>query len=220
MDIYLDKMCGKDKWAAYCISLKRCVERRSNFTKWAESIDLTFEFFDAIDKLNLNASDIDAHGTIVGKEISPGATACRMSHEALYKKILTDKIQWVFILEDDAGFIHSSKEELYEFCKTLVSSTIKPGMFQFGYHTASKIPYSCLRPSAHPSLYKYEYADQAHAILYKRNTIEVLDLLCKDPRNIRHPIDAVINIWQRKNTCIGPEISIIEQVDPISYIWT
>jgi GR25 family glycosyltransferase involved in LPS biosynthesis len=60
MDTYLDKICGKGTWAAYCISLKRCVERRSNFTKWAESIGLTFEFFDAIDKLSLTASDIDA----------------------------------------------------------------------------------------------------------------------------------------------------------------
>ena len=70
MNSFLDKFCGKDKWSVYCISLERCTERRINFTNWANSVDLTFTFFDAIDKRDLTEAVC-----VVGQESSIGATA-------------------------------------------------------------------------------------------------------------------------------------------------
>ena len=67
----------KQPWKAYCISLPRCIERRQRFTAWAQEIGLTFQFWDAVDKRSLDQATI-----LSGGELSMGATACRLSHEA------------------------------------------------------------------------------------------------------------------------------------------
>ena len=215
MEEFLDGFCGKNKWSSYCISLERCTERRSKFTEWAASINLPFTFFDAIDKNNLEEATC-----IVGKDPSIGATACRKSHEALYERILQEDKDWIIIFEDDAGFKESSKEKLYHFLDKLVKSKLRPQMIQFGYHTSLKLMMNLIWKSIDPCIYKYESADQCHAILYRRKTIEDLLKLCKDEKHKGRPIDAIINLWQNKNSCVGPEKSVIEQVDPISYIWS
>lgn len=215
MDAFLDKFCGKGKWSAYCISLERCVERRANFEAWAKHVDLTFTFFDAIDKRNLTEAVC-----IVGNEPNMGATACRLSHEALYKEIATTSNEWVMIFEDDAGFKNSNQANLYKFLDVLSKSKLRPQMVQFGYHTAEKLMMNLVWKTIDPMIYKYEAADQAHAILYRKKTITDLMGLCSIEAHKKKPIDAVIIIWQRKNSCLGPETSVIEQVDPISYIWS
>jgi glycosyl transferase family 25 len=215
MDAFLDKFCGKDKWAAYCISLERCTERRSNFEAWAKHVELTFTFFDAIDKRNLKEAVC-----LVGKEPSLGATACRLSHEALYEMADKTNKEWIMIFEDDAGFKKSNKTNLYKFLDALSSSRLRPQMVQFGYHTAEKLMMNLIWKSIDPMIYKYEAADQTHAILYKKKTINDLIGLSKKEIYKKKPIDALIIVWQRKNSCIGPETSVIEQVDPISYIWS
>jgi GR25 family glycosyltransferase involved in LPS biosynthesis len=215
MDTFLDKFCGKDKWQAYCISLQRCTERRANFEAWAKHVELTFTFFDAIDKRDLKEAVC-----LVGNEPSLGATACRLSHEALYEEASKTNKEWILIFEDDAGFKKSNKTNLCKFLDALSSSRLRPQMVQFGYHTAEKLMMNLIWKSIDPILYKYEAADQTHAILYKKKTINDLMGLCATEVHKKKPIDAVLNVWQRKNSCIGPETSVIEQVDPISYIWT
>jgi GR25 family glycosyltransferase involved in LPS biosynthesis len=222
-DTWLNRNCGQGKWKAYCISLKRCTERRNNFTVWANDVGLTFDFFDAIDKKNLTQDILDSNGIIVGKEISSGATACRFSHEALYDLALKDGAEYIFILEDDAGFVHSTKEDLEEFLKALEKSKskLRPSMIQFGFHTATKTQYNLFYKSISDLIYKYDYADQTHAILYTSKTISMLYDLCKNKKHIRKPIDAIINVFQINNMglCLGPSSSLIEQVDSVSYIW-
>jgi GR25 family glycosyltransferase involved in LPS biosynthesis len=215
MDAFLDKFCGKDKWAAYCISLERCTERRANFEAWAKHVELTFTFFNAIDKRDLTEAVC-----LVGDEPSLGATACRLSHMALYEVAASTNKEWILIFEDDAGFKNSSKADLYKFLDVLSSSKLRPQMVQFGYHTAEKLMMNLIWKTIDPMIYKYEAADQAHAILYRKKTITDLMGLCSIEVHKKKPIDAVIIVWQRKNSCIGPETSVIEQVDPISYIWS
>ena len=215
MDAFLDKFCGKNKWQAYCISLERCTERRANFEAWAKEIDLTFTFFNAIDKRDLTEAVC-----LVNQEPNMGATACRLSHEALYKEVASTTNEWVMIFEDDAGFKKSNKTNLYKFLEALSNSRLRPQMVQFGYHTAEKLMMNLIWKSIDPILYKYEAADQTHAILYKKKTITDLMGLCAKEAFKKKPIDGVIILWQRKNSCIGPETSVIEQVDPISYIWS
>ena len=220
-DDWLNRYCGRYKWKAYCISLKRCTERRNNFTEWANNVGLSFEFFDAIDKNNLTEETLDSKGVIVGKETIPGATACRLSHEAIYDIALKDGTDYVFILEDDAGFVKSTKADLEEFLKALEQSKLKSSMVQFGFHTCTKVQYNLLNRSVNPLIYKYEYADQAHAILYRSKAISMLRELCLAKQHLRKPIDAIINVFQinKMGACLGPCESVIEQVDSISYIW-
>jgi len=139
---------------------------------------------------------------------------------ALYEVAASTNKEWILIFEDDAGFKNSSKADLYKFLDVLSSSKLRPQMVQFGYHTAEKLMMNLIWKTIDPMIYKYEAADQAHAILYRKKTITDLMGLCSIEAHKKKPIDAVIIVWQRKNSCVGPETSVIEQVDPISYIWS
>ncbi len=224
----LDRLCGAGKWRAYCISLPRCTERRAAFTAWAAAVDLPFSFWDAVDKLDLSGEPV----VRVGKVPSAGAEACRRSHEALYRHCLGQPEAYFLILEDDAGYGaavargdcdagNEDNSPIIEFTAAVGRSGLPWAMVQFGYHTAATTQIALYNPAVDKRLYRYDVADQAHAILFRKKTVRELLDLCSQEKFQARPIDGIINIYQtrRMGLCIGPEVSLIRQVDSKSFIW-
>lgn len=217
MNVALDKLLNGKSWKAYCISLPRCTERREHFQMWADSIGLPFSFWDATDKQTLSTS---TQGCIVANHISLGATACRISYERLFTHILSEKIDYAFILEDDAGFKSKSWNDLLTFLQGVQRSRPNWDILQFGFGTMTGVELHLLQRKIPPGIYQANFTDQTHANLYTRNAIIHLQSFLHDAAYKTSPIDGVIlkTIQKQKIKVIAPTVSIIEQTDTISYI--
>ena len=108
-----DYLCGENQWTAYTVGLERATDRKEQFQKWAEFCDLSFNWWNATDKLTLTDNDYNICDVYVnGTAKSAGATACRLSHQRLAKYLLKeypDK-KYFLIMEDDVGFIGDLEE--------------------------------------------------------------------------------------------------------------
>ncbi len=215
MNILLDSFC-KNPWKAYCISLPRCTERRERFTKWASENQLSFTFYDAVDKQTLS------HATVLsGNQMSLGATACRLSHEALWKHCLEDKTtQYFFILEDDAGFRQKTVDDLKRFLEG-VSKISKPwSILQFGFGTMTGSDLHLLSRRVPSGIFQVDFCDQTHAVLYTRQAIQDMLDLSENPAYRTRPSDGLLltYVQKKKGYVVAPQTSILEQTDTISYI--
>ena len=215
MDNLLTTFC-KGPWKAYCISLPRCIERRERFTKWASENQLEFTFWDAVDKQNILQATV-----VSGNQMSLGATACRLSHEALWKYCLEDTaIQYFFLLEDDAGFKQKSLEDLQRFLEG-VSKVSKPwSILQFGFGTMTGSELHLLSRRVPPGIFQVDFCDQTHAILYTRQAIQDMLELSQNPAYKTRPSDGLLltYVQKKKGYVVAPQTSILEQTDTISYI--
>lgn len=222
MDAILNHLCEGKPWKAYCISLPRCEERRQRFTVWASQHGLTFTFWDAFDKRNLTEEESSKRPINVAGKPSSGALACRISYEKLWDYILQNDtgIPNIFILEDDAGFLTKSLEDFGSFSKNIVSLKEKWLAIQFGFGTMTGTQMSLLRPGVSKNIFRVDFSDQTHAILYKRSSIRELKRLSELPRYRTRPADGLLLalIQERKGPIFCPAESIIEQTDSISYI--
>ena len=216
MDDYLSNFC-KAPWKAYCISLPRCLERRERFTQWAQENALRFTFWDAIDKQTLS------HPTVLSaNQLSLGATACRLSHEALWQHcLLQDKtVQYFFILEDDAGFKQKSLEDLKRFLEGITKITKPWSILQFGFGTMTGSEVHLMSKRVPPGIFQVDFCDQTHAILYTRQAIQDMLDLSQNPAYQTRPSDGLLltYVQKKKGNVYAPATSIIEQTDTISYI--
>lgn len=222
MDKILNTLCEGKPWKAYCISLPRCTERRERFGRWASEHQLTFTFWDAFDKKDLTEEAYLKRPINVAGAPSKGALACRISYEQLWAHILEkdEGIPNIFILEDDAGFLKKNLEDLERFCNSLVSMKEKWMAIQFGFGTMTGTQMSLLRPGTSRNIFRVDFTDQTHAIIYKRSSIRELKALSENPRYRTRPADGLVLalIQQRKGAVYAPAESIIEQTDSVSYI--
>jgi GR25 family glycosyltransferase involved in LPS biosynthesis len=224
MDRLLTKFCGGKPWKAYCISLPRCDERRKRFSAWASENRLTFQYWDAFDKKNLTDEICTQRQVNVAGQPSKGALACRISYEQLWNSILEKDagIPNIFILEDDAGFLKKNLADFETFLNRLASTNESWMAVQFGFGTMTGTQLSLLKPGVSQNIFRVDFSDQTHAILYKRSAIRELKALSENPRYRTRPADGLVlaMIQQRKGAIYAPSESILEQVDPISYIST
>ena len=79
---------------------------------------------------------------------------------------------------------------------------------------------SLLRAGVSKNIFRLDFSDQTHAILYKRSAIRELKALSENPRYKTRPADGLVLalIQQRKGVVFSPAESIIQQTDSISYI--
>lgn len=219
MNSAIHALLGGKSWKAYCISLPRCTERRERFEAWATSIDLSFTFWDAIDKHDLHNP---IQGCLVANKLSLGATACRKSYESLFSHILSQSqpLDYVFLLEDDAGFKSKSWNDLLFFLQAVQTSKPTWDILQFGFGTMTGVELHLLHRKVPPGIFQANFTDQTHANLYTRNAILHIQTLVNDPTYTSSPIDGVIlkYIQKKKGKVLAPSVSIIEQTDTISYI--
>lgn len=225
MNSLLDSVCGRDNWVAYCINLKRATERRISFEKFCNDIDLSCNFFEATDKLDMN----NTYEVIIQGKYSPGATACKLSHERLLQHFIKEhpSHQFLFIFEDDAGFSPSdsigfgknssyqTKETLFRFMNDVSNSNIDWDCVHFGYYYPQLIP-------IHSNICKVLRSDLTHAMLFNRKTCENLLRLISFPDTFSWPIDFITQVMRRKEIMktIGPTQTLIDQIDTMSFIWS
>ena len=210
MNKILNELVGENNLKAYCISLERCSERRKNFDKWTNDIDLNFQYWNATDKNTLEEAFVKVNGIL-----NMGATACSLSHYHLYKHLLkTYDCDYFFILEDDCGFKNSSKDELFEFMKHINRFNFNWDMLWFGYHETG---FKRLTPITSHICYVVN-THLSHAFFVKRELLEFILQIFEVAKE--HPIDWVIDITrQKKAVTLGPVKTIIDQVDDYSFIW-
>lgn len=90
----------------FVINLRGSTERRAAMQQQLGDLGLPFEFFDAVDGKKLQAQDLAAYDgrkrrLFFGKDLSQGEIGCLLSHRAIYRKIVAEKIPAALILEDD-----------------------------------------------------------------------------------------------------------------------
>ena len=221
MDSLLNTACHHS-WKAYCISLPQCTERRERFSIWATQIGLSFTFWDAFDKENLSQEELHRRGVYVGKSLSPGATACRISHETLWKHILQNDQEkhFFFILEDDAGFVRKTFRQLEEFLLKIHIARVPWSLVHFGFGTMTGYEMNILNSRIPPGIYKPDFCDQTHAMLYNVSAIRDIYELSQDSKYKARASDGLFltYIHKKKGTVLVPKESLIEQTDPVSYI--
>lgn len=217
MDIFLNS--SYRSWKAYCINLPRCTERRATFSEWAANIGLSFTFWDAIDKNDL--ADSDCH-VKVGNFISKGATACRRSHEALWRHILDKEtaVEYVFIFEDDAGFTDKSVADLKRFFTDVKRLQTNWSILQLGFGTMEGMELSLLSRRNPPGIHRVLFSDEIHALFLKREAVIELEKLSRDPKYKTSTADALFLFFlhRGRGIILAPTESIIRQVDTVSYI--
>lgn len=223
MDAVLNTFCQGKPWKAYCISLQSCIERRQKFTTWAESIGLTFTFFDAIDKKDLTVTTLKERGIEISwGKVSPGATACRMSHEALWNYVLTrePQLEYVFILEDDAGFVRANQTILEAYIQAIQASKPDWSILQFGFGSMTGFELHLFQRRVPAGIYRADSTDQTHCLFYKRKAIEDIYALSQEEKYQKRTADGLLLafIQRKKGHIVVPKTSIIEQTDTQSYI--
>ena len=98
----------KENFPVFIISLKSDIERREKIAKLLDDLNISFEFFDAIDyrsdefKDKKNDAAVNSHAKYV--EMTEPEMACTLSHLAVYQQIIDRNLQWALVLEDDVYF--------------------------------------------------------------------------------------------------------------------
>ena len=238
MDEALDQWLGRNNYEVWCISLKRAVRRRDTFRKWANEIGLTFRFWDATDYLEMPDTYFKTYCDVhlaSGKRVT-GASACRISITKCLESFvqMTNK-GYVFVLEDDAGFVPdgkksgssgtdlSYKENLIEFVRQCCAFTNarEYGWQQvwFGYYDGDVEHHTMIDP-VYPLVCRSLGTCSTHSMLFQRGTVEnVLLPLLRDPRNRREPIDSITKwIMSHFSRTLIPPRTIICQTDDERYI--
>lgn len=88
---------------AMIVSLENEVSKRANIQEQCERYKLDFEFIDAVDgkmlsKEILKMTDADFSESY----LTPGEIGCALSHLYIYKKMISESLESVLVLEDDA----------------------------------------------------------------------------------------------------------------------
>lgn len=217
-NFWLDKLCGVNNWRAYCINLDIAAERKDTFSTWCKKVGLTCEFWKATDKNALVEEDYKICDVIVNEKFkSPGATACRLSHQRLMQYLLDTypDVQYFFIFEDDAGFIGDKTQQLFRFMNDLCLVDVNWDSILFGYHITGHKKIIRLSETINNVLSSH----LAHATIYKRSSIEAILFLSRQPETFKYPIDWITDIMRSvKSVTLGPTQSIIDQVDEFSFI--
>lgn len=91
----------------WIVSLRRSAERRASVAACLVSLDLSFEFTDAVEGRDLSPAQILASCNpseavrLLGRNLTLGEIGCSLSHLRLYRRLLDSSLEEVVILEDD-----------------------------------------------------------------------------------------------------------------------
>jgi hypothetical protein len=232
MDECLDTWLGKNNYDVWCISLKRSVKRRHNFSKWANEIGLTFQFWDAMDYSKVTPEEYMKYCNVhIGGRPISGASALRVSLTLLLQQYLQETSKpFLLVFEDDAGFVAegtksgsshsvlSCKETMIEFihqCRNYGNT--HPDAWEqvwFGYYDDDVGKRTYVDKENYPLVCLSLGTSMTHAMLFRRSAVvELLSLLQHDV--YKHlPIDEFTKFMMQKNgkTLIPPS-TIVCQTD-------
>jgi GR25 family glycosyltransferase involved in LPS biosynthesis len=103
------------KIPVYVISLLRDKERRNKISQDLQSINIDFRFFDAVDAKDIKNTEWISQTRLIGGDghvMTNGEIACMLSHQLVYKDILSGEHEWALILEDDVTVDERTSELL------------------------------------------------------------------------------------------------------------
>ncbi len=111
---------ANQKIPIFIINLLRDVDKKNHIIKILKPLNLSYEFFEAVDGKQLSESAINkiydskAAKKENGKDLTVGEIGCSLSHLGIYKQMLAEDIKQAIILEDDAiiedGFLQVISE--------------------------------------------------------------------------------------------------------------
>lgn len=122
----------------YIVSLKGQDMRRSFISNQLESLNIDYEFFNAInpsedsDWKKLYKSDIALES--YGRHLSNGELGCNLSHHFIYQDIVNKNIKYSLILEDDALI----NNDLPDFINSILNSNLNWDVIILGYSKVNK----------------------------------------------------------------------------------
>lgn len=214
MNNVLNDLVGENNWVSFCVSLAKCHNRRHNFQEWCKTIDLKCNFWDAVDKNDLKENEVYTYvNNGFTQFLSPGATACSMSHIALCKYLLEHfTCDYFLIFEDDAGFKKSNKTELCSFIKNIKKSNIQWNILWFGYHETGYQD----RFAVTENIQFIRSCHLSHAFLIDRKSCQRLVEIYDSHKSLAY--DWILDIVKKEGSCLGPNNTIIDQVDAESTI--
>ena len=186
----------------YIINLKRTPERKVFIQRQLDSLNLNYEFVEAIDKYDLGSEeeraaiaeqlDIDkTNMETLNKSIDNSRLACLLSHIKVYNLIIENNIPYTCVLEDDAYL-------LPDFSKILITAQQTPWdilMLSNQSHSVREIILE-LHTSMFHSLYKLvcykKYYPELTFFTLCVMTLKIIKLLM-----LRHKITNRINTKAR-----------------------
>jgi glycosyl transferase, family 25 len=95
------------KTKAFVVSLLECTDRRKYVSKHLESLQIPFEFLDAVKGSELvldKDKRINNKAIIESNWITPNIVGCSLSHTIIYEKVITENLDYALVLEDDIFF--------------------------------------------------------------------------------------------------------------------
>lgn len=231
MESLMNQVCGQGNWKCFIINLKRATKRRESVSLFCKEIGLeSYEFYEAVDKIDLMRQGEDSlkyKAEINGKHII-GQTACRMSHENLYKHFLNNyKEEYLFVLEDDAGFVTDNsgfgKNPEFQNMKNLTSFMNE--LANIPKHLWNSLTFGLSYNVSFPLTNHVRITkktDLTHAMVLDRSACYYLLGTIEDKRYFYMPIDHITNVPRSNNSLItlSPRETIIDQTDnKNSFIW-
>lgn len=85
----------------FVINLKSSVSRKETLQIRLNELNLPVEFIEAVNGYALSDSELSQHTLPVNYAYMPGEVGCALSHQSIYKKMVTENIPAALILEDD-----------------------------------------------------------------------------------------------------------------------
>lgn len=93
----------------FVISLKSASDRRMHINDQFKDKNISFQFFDAIEPLQIDKQAEKINFTIRQGDLSRNELACLMSHISLWQKAVDEKIPAIAIFEDDVHLSHDAQ---------------------------------------------------------------------------------------------------------------
>lgn len=120
----------------YIVSLQKDIEKRETIKKKLDSLDIKFEFIDAIYGKELPVDFVKSLSP-VGKILergflpTPGEIGCTLSHLKIYKLMLERNQTWACILEDDA-ILDERMQDFYTNFYKCENSLVEDNLYLMG----------------------------------------------------------------------------------------
>ncbi len=92
----------------FVINLSKSVNRKNHIINMFKPLDINYQFFEAVDGTQLTQQKIaeiydqKMAKKLRGRDLTLGELGCSLSHLGIYKKMLSENMEKVIILEDDA----------------------------------------------------------------------------------------------------------------------
>ncbi len=178
-----------EKLKILIINRKSDTSRRKDISERLEKLGLDFSFFEAVDGHAIDAFSVPEYNRQkrlkqFGRDLAVGEIGCILSHRAVYKKIIAEKIPLTLILEDDVHF----EPDFPQLIEQILQTQIKWDMVRFldrkkiyrGTHRIVKQlsdKYALTRVQAVPGgAYAYLLTEQAAQTLLectKTNSVQI-----------------------------------------------